>query len=392
MNILENLIQKYCPNGIEYKMLTDVCKISRGIRVTRNQLADCDKYPVYQNSMTPLGFYKKNNCTANTVFIISAGAAGEIGYSKIDFWAADDCLYFECPDYLQSRFLYFALLCKQDYLFSRVRKASVPRLSRSIVEQLKIPVPPLPVQAEIVRILDKFTELTTKLAAELAAELAARKKQYEYYRNKLLSSAKNSSIVRLGDICTLITKGTTPNYFTSSGISFIKTESFVESTVDENRLSFIDKETHLGPLKRSILKENDILITIAGATIGKSVIVPLRVLPANTNQALAIIRLNNKIMVKYVYYILQSCFMKEYLLTNIKGSAQPNLSLKQLNEFRFPLPIKSEQERIVSILDRFDKLCNDISEDLPAEIAARQKQYEYYRDKLLTFKEFENVK
>ncbi len=186
MSKLQELINELCPDGVEYKALIDICKISRGVRVTRNQLTDYDKYPVYQNSLTPLGFYGKNNCCANTVFIISAGAAGEIGFCKVDFWAADDCLYFECPENLQSRFLYYALLCKQDYLVSRVRKASVPRLSRTVVEQLKIPVPPLPVQVEIVRILDEYTNALNEFISQLTVELDLRKKQYEYYRDMLL--------------------------------------------------------------------------------------------------------------------------------------------------------------------------------------------------------------
>ena len=152
-------------------------------------------------------------------------------------------------------------------------------------------------------------------------------------------------------------------------------------------LSYIDEETHLGFLKRSILEADDILITIAGATIGKCAMVPADILPANTNQALAIIRLADGNSKNYIMYLLKSNHMKEYMQSNIKGSAQPNLNLKQLNDFIIPLPSLEEQERIVAILDRFDSLCNDIFQGLPAEIEARQKQYEYYRDKLLTFKE-----
>ena len=151
------------------------------------------------------------------------------------------------------------------------------------------------------------------------------------------------------------------------------------------KLAFVDEETHFGFLKRSILQENDILITIAGATIGKCAMVPASILPANTNQALAIIRLADGNLKKYIMYLLQSNYMREYIQNNIKGSAQPNLNLQQLNEFMIPLPPFEEQRRIVDILDRFDTLCNDISTGLPAEINARKKQYEYYRDKLLTF-------
>jgi restriction endonuclease S subunit len=196
MTKLEKLIAKYCPNGVEFVVLGEIVTIKRGVRVVKSQLTKSGKYPVYQNSMTPLGYYEDSNYLAGTVFVISAGAAGEIGYSEVDFWAADDCFCFTCPDRLQNRFLYYTLLCQKNYLSSRVRKASVPRLARSVVEQLKIPIPPLPVQQEIVRILDKYTELETSLEKELALEFEARKKQYEYYRNSLLTFNKNYDIMK----------------------------------------------------------------------------------------------------------------------------------------------------------------------------------------------------
>ena len=169
------------------------------------------------------------------------------------------------------------------------------------------------------------------------------------------------------------------------GISFIKTEAFDGTYINPNRLSFIDEETHNKELKRSILNHNDILITIAGATIGKCAIVPKEILPANTNQALAIIRLKPDVNLKYVFHLIKSNYLKKYIEQNIKGSAQPNLNLEQLNNFTIPYPSTAEQNRIVSILDKFDTLTTSISEGLPKEIELRKKQYEYYRDKLLTF-------
>ena len=160
--------------------------------------------------------------------------------------------------------------------------------------------------------------------------------------------------------------------------------------MDKAKLSFVDEETHNGFLKRSILEENDILFTIAGATIGKMTVVTNDLLPANTNQALAIIRLNDDVNLNYIKHILKSNYMKEYIKLCVKGSAQPNLNLQQLNNFEFPFPSAEEQERIVNILDKFDKLVNDISVGLPAEIELRRKQYEYYRNRLLSFEELTN--
>jgi len=175
--------------GDEVPMVTlrEITTITRGIRVVKSQLSEIGTYPVFQNSMTPLGYYEKSNYPKDTVFIISAGAAGEVGYSSVDFWAADDCLCITCTDCLQSKFLYYALLCQKDYLLSRVRRASVPRLARTVIEELKIPLPTLSEQQRIVVILDRFGALCNDLTSGLSAEIEARQKQYEYYRDKLLS-------------------------------------------------------------------------------------------------------------------------------------------------------------------------------------------------------------
>ncbi len=173
--------------SIEYKTMGEIVNIQRGVRVVRNQLLENGKYPVYQNSMKPLGYFEKYNYQANTTFIISAGAAGDVGYSNVDFWAADDCFLCLCPDNLKSKFLYYVLLCNQTYLYSRVRRASVPRLSREAIAKIKIPIPPLAEQERIVGILDKFDALVNDISVGLPAEIDGRRKQYNYYRGKLLT-------------------------------------------------------------------------------------------------------------------------------------------------------------------------------------------------------------
>lgn len=183
MSKIEELIKKHCPNGVEYVKLGDIAQVSRGVRVVKNQLSDSG-FPVYQNCLTPMGYYDKSNCPKGTSFVICGGAAGNVGYTDVDCWAADDCEYIQCDDkVVLSRYIYYCLVSNQHFLMSQVRKASIPRLSPSVIKELIVPVPPLPVQEEIVRILDKFTTLE----AELEAELEARRKQYEYYRDKLLS-------------------------------------------------------------------------------------------------------------------------------------------------------------------------------------------------------------
>ena len=153
MTKLEQLIEELCPNGVEYRKLSEVTTIERGRRVVKEQLSHDSGYPVFQNSLTPMGFHTDSNYPAETSYVIGAGAAGEIGYCKEDFWAADDCFPIVCGDSVINRYVYHFLLWQQPVLLSKVRKASIPRLSRSVIENLMIPVPPLPVQSEIVRIL-----------------------------------------------------------------------------------------------------------------------------------------------------------------------------------------------------------------------------------------------
>lgn len=175
-----------CSN-VEYKRLGNIAIIERGKRVVRNDLSQKIGYPVYQNALNPLGYYTDKNRNANSVFIIGAGAAGEIGYSYVDYWAADDCFTFVCDDKLNQRYLYFLLMSKQAYLKNNVRKSSIPRLPRIALENMEIPVPPLSVQENIVKILDRFDKLNNDMSEGLPAEIEARKKQYEYYRDTLLS-------------------------------------------------------------------------------------------------------------------------------------------------------------------------------------------------------------
>ncbi len=165
--------------------------ISRGIRVVKTQLDEKGEYPVYQNSLTPLGYYSEANRKANSTFVISAGAAGEIGFSKVNFWAADDCLCFDNNGFINSRFLYYSLQKQQAIISSRVRRAGVPRLSRSVIENIIISLPPIEEQQRIVDILDRFDKLCNDISAGLPAEIEARQKQYEYFRDKLLQFNQN---------------------------------------------------------------------------------------------------------------------------------------------------------------------------------------------------------
>ena len=404
MSRLDELIQQYCPDGVEFVPLWSVTIWDKKFNsVDKKKQPKVIPYP-YLLAKDMFALQQEDG----DVFLLSTGeqtgwtteeiaggflCEGEVvsipwgksrkvsevmKYYKGKFVTADNRIATASDtSILSNKYLYYWMMSQGELIDSFYRGSGLKHPSMKDVLDMKMPLPPLEVQSEIVRILDNFTELT--------AELTARKKQYEFYRDKLLTFDITTKCVRLGDICSVITKGTTPRSYTKIGISFVKTEAFDGTRIVPEKLSYVDEETHATFLKRSILEENDILVTIAGATIGKCAIVPKEILPANTNQALAIIRLAKGNSPKYVMYLLQSDLMKQYMQKNIKGSAQPNLNLKQLNDFVIPLPQLSVQERLVQVLDNFDAICSDLKIGLPAEIEARQKQYEFYRDALLTY-------
>lgn len=379
MSKLDELIRELCPDGVKYKKLVDAVSIERGKRVVRSQLSIRGKYPVYQNSLTPLGYHTDCNYNANTTFIIVAGAAGEIGFSDKAFWAADDCFTVVCPENVLNRYIYHLLLNNQNQLASKVRKASIPRLSRSAIENLVIPIPPLDVQREIVRILDNFTELTV----ELTVELTARQKQYAFYRNKLLTFGKTEGArierIPLGDIgsicmCKRILKSQTN---TVGGVPFYKIGTFGKKAD-----AYISQETFDEyRAKYNFPKKGDVLISAAG-TIGRTVVYNGE--PAYFQDSNIVWIDNNESIVLNSY--LRYCYeLKPWKAS--EGGTIPRLYNDNIAKAVIAVPPIEEQKRIVSILDRFDAICNDLTSGLPAEIEARQKQYEHYRDRLLSFKE-----
>ncbi len=410
MTKLEKLMQEFCPDGVEYKKICEIATIARGVRLVREQLKSEGEIPVFQNSLKPLGYHDKSNVKANAVFVIGAGAAGEIGYSKVDFWAADDCYYFICPQGLDNRYLYFVLMKNQPLLLSRVRKASIPRLSRTVIENLIIPVPSLELQHEIVRILDSFTELT----AELTAELTTRKKQYEYYRDLLLSfkpikeRERERELyrftpikwMRIEDVILSLKTGLNPRQnfrlnTSESNLPYVTGKDIYNNSINvTERTDKISAKALLLINKRANLEKGLLLFASTGTgTVGRMAIIESYENKWGISETLYAIKVDEKfVLTRFLMYYLYSNSAKDQFVPKISKGSVPHLKVKDLQDVKIPVPSLAKQERIVSILDRFDKLCNGISEGLPAEIAARQKQYEYYRDKLLTFKELTEEK
>ena len=366
MSKLQELIKELCPDGVEFRKLGEVCEIKRGVRVVKNDLINDGKYPVFQNSLIPLGYYDKNNYPANITFVISAGAAGEIGYTEEPIWAADDCLTIISPNNIINKFIYYCLIANKLFFVSKVRRASVPRLSRTVVDNFEIPIPPLEIQSEIVRILDTFTAHT----AELQAELQARKEQYEYYRNKLLTFDENDEGVKwmkLGEIYDMKAGKSIP----ASEISSVKTEEFQYPCYGGNGLR--------GYVSIFNQEGEKVLIGRQGALCGN--VCFAENLFYATEHAV-VVSDKGYCLPRYSFYLLTMMDLNQYKT----AGAQPGLSVSRLEKISIPVPPLSEQKRIISILDKFESLVNDLSEGLPAEIAVVQEQYEYYRNKLLTFK------
>ena len=391
MSKLDKLLRELCPDGVEHKKLVDAVSIERGKRVVRSQLSIRGKYPVYQNSLTPLGYHTDYNYNANTTFIIVAGAAGEIGFSDKAFWAADDCFTVVCPENVLNRYIYHLLLNNQNQLASKVRKASIPRLSRSAIENLVIPIPPLDVQREIVRMLDSYTESVVELQRQLTAELTARKTQYNYYRDYLLSyknNVKKYTIAELADtnigLATSVTQ-----HKRNSGVVLIHNSDIQPNKVVLKSIEYVSEE-FAEKNKKKVLRKGDI-ITVHTGDVGTSAVIDDAFDGAIGFTTITTrIRDRKEITPEYLCHYLNSHQCKRDM-ESVTISDRNNLNQKSYEKLTVPVPPLDVQNRIVNVLDNFEKICSDLNIGLPAEIEARQKQYEYYRDKLLTFAETGNT-
>ncbi len=384
---LDELINELCPDGVEYKKLENIALIKRGSRVTKTELDDSKPYPVYSGGVTPMGYYEDKNQKANTITIVKYGTAGFVNFITKEFWANDVCYCILPKNEINNKFLYYLLKENQQFIKSLAIDAIPAHLPISSLRRLSIPIPPLPIQEEIVRILDTFTELTAELKAELKAELTARKKQYEYYRDKLLTFDDSVEWKEFNSIGTLIRgNGLQKKDFTESGVGCIhygQIYTYYGLSAEETK-SFVKPE--LAKKLRKV-NTNDIIITCTSENfddvctpvvwLGKDEIVTgghAMILKHNENP-------------KYIAHYLKTSMFNIEKRKHAIGTKVIDVSATRFGKIKIPVPPLAEQERIVKILDKFDTLTNDITKGLPAEIEARQKQYEYYRDKLLTFKE-----
>ena len=270
------------------------------------------------------------------------------------------------------------------YVEQNQKGTSYPAISDASVKEFSLPVPPLKIQREIVRVLDSFTLLTS----ELTSELTARKKQYEFYRDKLLTFSKDTVICKLKDICDICLGLTaTPNY-ADAGVKFISAQNISNDFLDLNNVKYISEIDFEKATSNAKPKKGDLLFTRVGSNLGHPVVV-------ETDEDLCIfvslgflrIRNNEQAIIGYLKHWMNTDLFWSQVRKSVHGAAKVNLNTGWLKEFNIALPPIETQERIVHVLDNFDSICMDLNIGLPAEIEARQKQYEYYRDLLLTFAE-----
>ena len=378
MSRIDDLIAEYCPDGVEYKRLGDVCKIKNGKDYKHLSAGDI---PVYGSGGVMDVRVDTSVYNRPTVLLPRKGSIANVFYVDGPFWNVDTIFYTVIDEeQVIPRYLYHVMMNAHIENYS-TGSAARPSLTQSALNKIEIPVPPLPVQEEIVRILDSFSSLE----AELEAELEARRKQYAYYRNELLTFDRERVITAcIQDICTRICSGGTPSSkrhdYYDGNVPWLRTQDIDFNVINQTSATISDEG-----LKNSAaqwIPANCVIVAMYGATAAK---VAVNSIPLTTNQACCNLQIDeSKADVRYVFHWLSNEY--EHLKALGEGS-QSNINAKKVRLYPISLPPFEEQQRIVSILDRFDKLTNDLSSGLPAEIEARRKQYEYYRDRLLSFDE-----
>lgn len=402
MSKLEQLINELCPNGVEYKAVEDVATITRGRVISKDYINNNQgDFPVYSSQTEnngELGCISTYDFDGEYLTWTTDGAnAGSVFYRTGKFSITNVCGLIKISDTnILTRFLYFVLYveAKKHVNYGMGN----PKLMSNVMAKIKVPLPPVPIQEEIVRILDKFTELT----AELTAELSARQKQYSFYRDYLLDFAdeditkkipdidcSNVEYKKLGDIADITRGGKFQKKdFVEQGkpcIHYGQIYTRLGITTQEP-ITYLNNDVY-NKSKKAV--PNDIVMAVTSENVED--VCKCTVWVGNEDIAVsghtAIIHpiINSKFL---AYYFQTTMFFKQKRKF-AHGTKVIEVTPDKLNNIIIPVPPISVQENIVKILDRFDKLNNDISEGLPAEIEARRKQYEYYRDKLLTFKKKE---
>ena len=384
---LELLIAELCPNGVEYKKLGEICTLEKG--QTPIQKSVPGEYPLVVTTTERKTSNQYQFCEPTVcVPLISSRGHGVASLSQVYYqegkFALGNILCGATPknhNQLNAKFLFYYLNNKKDVLIvPLMRGGANVSLSIDSLKGIKVPVPPFDLQIEIVKILDTFVKLNNSLTAELTA----RRKQYEFYRDAMIFT-EDVPVVELRSVVKNCCAGATPKkgnkaFYEGGTIPWIRTQD-----VRFNEIFGVDSYITEAAVEKTAAKwipENCVIVAISGASAGRCAINKIK---ATTNQHCLNLEIDDtKALYQYIYYCVAGRY--EELLSRKQG-ARGDLNSSLILGITIPLPPLEEQSKIVSKLNKFNKLLSDISVGLPAEITARQKQYEYYRDKLLTFKE-----
>lgn len=379
MGKIDELILQYCPDGVEYVKLGDVAEVGTGSS-NGNEAEDEGVYPFFVRSQS---IKRKNDYEYDeeAIIIPGEGGIGDIFHYIKGKYALHQRVY-RIHFVVQSvnvKFAYHYMRSTfKQFIMMKAVSATVVSIRKPMIEGFEIPLPPLPVQEAIVNILDRFTVY----AAELQAELQARQQQYNYYRDTLLSFEGREDVQwkKLGEMCIYAKERIGADLMNEN--NYVSVENLLPNQHGKEKASNVPKEGNC--IK---FEPNDVLIGNIRPYLHK---IWYADCVGGTNGDVLCVRIKddakNVIIPRYLYCILSSHSFFKYDNSYSKGAKMPRGDKQKVMEYEFGIPSLSEQQRIVNILDRFDTLVNDLSQGLPAEIEARQQQYEYYRDKLLTFK------
>ncbi len=395
MSKLDELIKKLCPNGVEYKTIQEICNITRGRVMSKDYIkANIGKYPVYSSQTEnngELGKIATYDFEGEYLTWTTDGAnAGSVFYRNGKFSVTNVCGLLKVSNNdILTRYLYYTLSVEAPkYVNAGMGN---PKLMSNVMAKIRVAVPPLEVQCEIVHVLDDFT----LLSAELSAELKAREKQYDYYLNYLMTfDEKQVSYKSVGELFEV------KNGLNKEKSAFGKGTPIVNFTdVFNNR--WLNKDSFKGlvevsqeEINRYKVNKGDVFFTRTSETkeeigMASTVIddIPNCVFSGFVLRARPTTDL---LLPKFCAYYFSTNKVRDTIIRYASFTTRATTTGPKLSKIMVPILSKEKQQEIVDKLDKLDKLCNDISEGLPAEIEARQKQYEYYRDKLLTFKELVN--
>lgn len=390
MSKLEELIEKLCPNGVEFKNLQYLCGTITTGKLNANAMEDNGLYPFFTCDSNP---FKINTYAFDEEAILISGNGSQVGHinyykGKFNAYQRTYVIY-DFKEINVKFLLHYLNGYLKEYILRNCKKGSVPYITLPMLQKFSVPVPPLEVQCEIVHILDDFT----LFSAELSAELKARQKQYQFYLNNLLDieKLKPQKIMYVKDLFEIknglnkekgaFGKGTPIVNFTDVYKNRYLTKNMLKGKVTLNE----------GEIKRYAVEKGDVFFTRTSETkedIGMSSTVIEDIEKCTFSGFVLRARPTTDLLIpKFCAYYFSTNKVRDTIIRYASFTTRATTSGPKLAKIPVPIISIKEQEKIVNILDRFDKLSNDILEGLPAEIEARQKQYEYYRDKLLTFKE-----